>query len=81
MKIIPCEKPTVTFNSIVVTELFENDDENIFMKINPVNVADLPQVGTFNAVDMYSGRYAYFHPDTLVIPVYGSFHRKEKPDD
>lgn len=81
MKITSCEKATVCFTDIDVTELFEDSDGRIYMRINPVNIADVPQMGTFNAVDVYDGRYVNFYYDKLVTPVYGSFHRKEKPDD
>lgn len=80
MKIIPCEKATVCFTDIDVTELFEDKDGHIYMRIKPVNIADVPQMGTFNAMDMNDGRYASFHYDALVTPVYGSFHRKENPN-
>lgn len=81
MKIIPYKKATIPFIHINETNLFEDEDGSIYMKIGPVNIDDTPQMGTFNAVDVVYGRFAYFRPDDNVVPVYGSFHTKESPDD
>lgn len=76
MKIRDCRKEVVCFEDIAVTELFESceNEGSIYMRLMTVSVPNIG--GSYNAVNVETGRYANFGEDEEVIPVRGSFHRE-----
>lgn len=68
----------VRFGDIKVTELFESDKNcgSVYMKINPILIPNMEEYGTYDAVNVETGRYNNFSEDDDVTPVNGAFHRE-----